>query len=164
MRTTFWIALLMLVAGPNHAEELLFSAQVQQVTLTPDGVGSCAPACAPKPDNKGVRQVCISNSPGCEVAEVKVVKNHVGTATGVVVLRARIGEWDELHIPIRSNPILVHVVDGRTSWAPLVERGGVTLFDATSMRKIGKVDVRQLPRDEEGLVPLDVLIARMRAH
>ncbi len=163
MRIFVSIALLALTAQvPCLAQELLFAGQVQHVTLVPDGVGACEAACpSSPPDKNGMQKVCISNSPGCELAEVKVLEPYVGTTTEIMQFRSRIGEWGRSRIPIRSDPILVYVRHGETSWAPLVERDRKMYIDATSMRRLGKVDLQELASDKDGLVPLDVLIARV---
>ena len=164
MRTMLAIAALALaVASPCKAQVLLFAGQVQQQTLVPDGAGWCEAACAPtEPVPKGMHRVCFSNSPGCQLAEVKVIKNYMGTSEGTTQsFRTRIGEWGKIDFPTMSSSILVYVVNGQTSWAPLIERGAKTYFNATTMRQLGKLDPRTLPADKDGLVLLDVLIERI---
>lgn len=97
------------------------------------------------------------------MAEINLVKDYLGTSTSATYkFKSRTGEWDKLNFPVQSNPILVYVVNGETSWAPLLEHVRGTYFDPSAMRQVGRVDLRSLPRNEEGMVLLAELVERLR--
>ncbi|MYN05192.1 hypothetical protein GTP41_24150 [Pseudoduganella sp. DS3] len=111
------------------AERLLFTGQVQSITLQPSGVGQCSLPCgAPKTPVNGIRSVCVSNAGGCQNAAVKVLTDHLGGHNEGKVLEfaSRTGEWGGLTFPNEPEPILVFAHEGQPRWLPLVERDGVS--------------------------------------
>ncbi len=115
------------------AEPLLFTGQVQSITLQPSGVGQCSLPCgAPKPPVNGIQSICISNMGGCQNAIVKVLTDHLGGgAEGKeLAFASRTGEWGKLNFPNMAEPILVYSRGGQPRWHPLVEREGTSYVDA----------------------------------
>jgi hypothetical protein len=166
LKLLFMSALSLTLTTPCAAEELLFTAQVQKLTLQPSGVGDCPPPCpaVKATDADGRVSVCVTNAGGCQTAEVKLVSDYIGTRkAGMHVFKSRTGEWGQLNFPNTPELILVHAVDGKTTWAPLSVRDGKTYFKATAMRQVGPVPVQSLAPDADGLVPVEVLIERVRS-
>lgn len=154
------------LSAPAVATELLFAGQVQQLTLQPSGVGDCPPMCPTDagPDKNGVRHVCVSNAGGCQIADIKVVTDYLASSeTPLQSFKSRTGEWGQLNFPVSEKLILVHAVDGVATWAPLTIRDGKTYFKAADMREINRVPVRSLARDDDGLVPVELLVAAIHA-
>lgn len=159
-------AMSLALSAPAGAAELLFAGQVQQLTLQPSGVSDCPPVCPINtgPDAYGVSHVCVSNAGGCQTATVKVVTDYLATSeTPLLSFKSRTGEWGKLNFPVREELVLVHAVDGVTTWAPLLMREGKAYFKAADMREINRVPVRSLARDADGLVPVELLVAAIHS-
>lgn len=114
------------------AEQLLFTGQVQSLTLQPSGVGQCAPPCGwpEKQPANGLQKICITNQGGCQIASIKVLVDHLGRDEDKVMeFTSRTGEWGKLNFPVTRDPILVYAHEGKPNWLPLVERDGTTYVD-----------------------------------
>jgi hypothetical protein len=150
-----------------QAQESLFVARVERITLQPRGARACPDLCA----NNGVRNpdgsihVCVSNDGGCEKTEYEVERVLLGDMQpGPHTFDARIGEWGGTHLPVTHAPILVHIKPGFVEWAPVTVRNGRQLVDIKAFKRSGVVagiDLRALaPTDGDG-VALDTLAERL---
>lgn len=122
-----FLATLIVLPLSAASEPLLFTGQVQSITLEPSGVGQCSLPCgAPKPPVDGIQSICISNAGGCQKAMVKILTDHLGGRSEGEVLEfaSRTGEWGRLNFPNAPEPILVYAREGHPRWLPLVERNG----------------------------------------
>jgi hypothetical protein len=126
---------LLAAIGIQHtasAEQLLFTGQVQSITLQPSGIGQCAPPCGwpEKQTANGLQRVCITNMGGCQNVSIMVLTDHLGRDDGKVMeFASRYGEWGRLSFPNTPEPILVYAHDGKPQWARLAERDGTTYVD-----------------------------------
>ncbi|WP_342120027.1 hypothetical protein [Pseudoduganella sp. OTU4001] len=114
------------------AETLLFTGQVQSITIQPSGVGLCAPPCGwpEKAPKNGIQTVCITNQGACQNASIKVLTDHLGRSDGQVKeFGSRTGEWGGYKFPLKAEPILVIARDGASTWLPLIERDGITYVE-----------------------------------
>lgn len=121
------LTILAIITLPAGAETLLFTGQVQSITLQPSGVGQCSLPCGvPKPPVNGIQSVCVSNMGGCQNAVVKVLTDHLDSRNEgkIFEFASRIGEWGRLNFPNMPEPILVYARDGQPRWLPIEERAG----------------------------------------
>lgn len=140
------------------ADELLFTGQVQSITLQPSGVGQCKRACADMPPGR----VCISNEGGCQDAALKVITGHLGARDGELLhFPSRSGEWGTLNFPADDAPILVYVKDGQATWAPLNVHGDKSWFKVSAMRGEIRTLAQSLEQNGEGEAALDQLIEKL---
>lgn len=139
-----------------RAEDVVLTGHVQKVTLLPFGADGCPPTC--KPD---AGRVCIHNSPGCQIMEVRVDKVLLGEAGPVRIFRSHIGEWGPT-FRVASWPIVVSEKDGEVSWSDATLRGDRLYIDPKQLHGIGDVNARDLAADDDGLVPLDAMLDRVR--
>ena len=141
------------------AEELLFTGQVQSITLQPSGVGQCRRACDDTPPG----MVCISNQGGCQDAVLMVLTDHLGSRNGATLrFASRTDEWGRLNFPDEETPILVYAKDGQATWAPLTVRHNKAYFKADAMRGEIRATVKALDLNADGEAALDQLIERLR--
>jgi hypothetical protein len=143
------------------AEELLFTGQVQSISIQPSGVGQCRQACADTPPG----MVCVSNQGGCQDAELKVLKDHLGSRNGATLhFASRTGEWGRLNFPDSGRPILVYAKDGQATWAPLTLHGDKAYFQPNEMHGEIRQVAQAFMQDEGGEVALDQLIEKLRGQ
>lgn len=152
-----------------HAQELLFIATVQRVTLEPRGGQYCPDLCDGKGrlNSDGSSQVCFSNDGGCDHTEYVVNKVLLGEIQlGTHKFDTRIGEWGGTHFPVSNQPILVHMKPDWIEWVPIVHKDGRQRAKVKAFRYgilEGGIDLRALARDDEDSVPLETLVERMSA-
>jgi hypothetical protein len=156
-----------LAIPPVQAQESLFVAHVDRITLTRKGGPYCADLCAANgrrnPD--GSTYVCVSNDGGCQKTEFVVDRVLLGDMqSGPHTFDARIGEWGGTHFPIGHETILVHVNAGVVEWAPILDLGGKQQVLVQLFRRggtVGGVDLRALAQGREDGVALDDLIGHL---
>ena len=147
-----------------HASEQLFTGSVQRQIVASSGTPDCALPCPAQqpPDANGVTHVCISNAGGCQVVELKVLHDYLGTSTeSVEKFSSRTGEWGKLNFPDSAAPLLVHAVDGVAHWTALTIRDGVDLIDPKDkvfMRAFATLHAVTFTPDADGLVPVTQLV------
>ena len=117
-----------LAIPPAQAQESLFVAHVDRITLARKGGPYCPDLCAANgrrnPDGSTV--VCVSNDGGCQTTEFVADRVLLGDMPpGPHTLDARIGEWGGTQFPIGYQSILVHVKAGLVEWAPILDMGGL---------------------------------------
>ncbi len=152
-----------------QAQESLFIAKVERITLEPRGGQYCPDLCAENgsrmPD--GGTRVCFSNDGGCEHIDYVVSKVLFGnTPLGSNKLDTRIGEWGGTHLPLSNQPILVHMKPGFTEWVSIVVKDGQQRAQVAAFRHgilDSGIDLRTLVKDGEDSVPLDSLLERLTA-
>lgn len=150
------------------ATELLFSGVVQRQTVAPSGTADCARPCPANsaPDANGMTRVCISNAGGCQVVEITVLHDYLGTSgKETESFRSRTGEFGGLNFPNSTMPILVHAVDGDASWTMLTEQNGVDVFDPADKRLLWrfiKLHPGELKPDANGAIPVTQLVQRIQ--
>ncbi|WP_156116922.1 hypothetical protein [Massilia sp. 9096] len=168
MKTLFLCMALSWVACTSaKAQESLFVAHVERVTLEPRGGQYCADLCAASgrhnPD--GTTYVCISNDGGCDKTEFVVDRVLLGDMQpGPHTFDTRIGEWGGTHFPITHQPILVHMKPGFVEWAPVKVKDGKELAQVKAFRHggiVSGVDLRSLAQGDEDTVTLDALIEHL---
>lgn len=166
MRSRILLAALLtasLGAGvPAAAQEALVIGRVERITLQPLKSPGCPDPCAAN----GATRVCITNAGGCEETAFQIDQVLLGDdAPGPKTYRAPIGEWGGHRLPVSAHPILVHVVAGGIHWSDLTEHDGKRYFSAAAFKRdtIGGVAVASLAPDNNGEVPLDALVAQVRA-
>lgn len=153
-----------------QANESLFIAQVERVTLEPRGGQYCPDLCAGSgsrnPD--GSAYVCISNDGGCEKTEFVAEKVLFGDMQpGMHTFSTRIGEWGGTHFPVTHVPILVHIKPDFVEWAPIISKGAQQLVKVKDFRHggiVGGIDLRSLANGDEDAVPLDTLVKLLPTH
>lgn len=164
MKKLLSLALLSLMSYATvQAQESLFVAKVERVTLAPNGGQYCPDRCAENgrrnPD--GSTHVCISNDGGCEKTEFVVDRVLFGEMqAGPRTFDSRIGEWGGTHFPVTGASILVHLKPGFVEWAPVTVRDGQQMVQAKKFQRGGTVnglDLRALAQGDEDGVPLDVV-------
>lgn len=147
---------------PVMAQEALVIGRVERITLQPLKSPGCPDPCAAD----GTTRVCITNAGGCEETAFQIEQVLLGDdAPGPRTYRAPIGEWGGHRLPVSAQPILVHVVAGGIHWSALTEHDGKRYFSAAAFKRdtVGGVAVASLVPDENGEVPLDVLVAQVHA-
>ena len=160
------IALSLVACTVARAQESLFVARLERLTLAPNGGPYCPPVCPPPTAGAdGARTVCMSNDGGCQRTDVRVERVLLGDVQlGPQTFDARLGEWGKPDFPLVHAPLLVHVTPAWTDVAPLRTgpdgRAYVTIA-ALRHGTIGGIDVKAEPRNADGEVPLDVLAARL---
>ena len=173
MKKLFSLAVLSLMscaaaqAQQFQAQESLFVAKVQRVTLEPRGGQYCPDRCAANgrrnPD--GSTQVCIANDGGCEKTEFVVEKVLFGDMLpGPRTVDSRIGEWGGTHFPVTHASILVHLKHGEIEWAPVAVKNGQALVQVKKFQRGGTVnglDLRSLARADDDGVTLDALAEQL---
>jgi hypothetical protein len=155
----------LVIAMNSHADEFLFAGQVQQLTFKPSGLNDCPPPCGwPKPPKEGIESVCISNMGGCQIAEIKVIKDYLGNANAALqTIHARTGEWGDFVLPVRVETILIHAKDGSTRWAPIVERDGKLLVEPGKL-SMGRASYEtKYKLNPNALVPVEDALEQIRA-
>lgn len=165
-KLTFCVLACGVVFSAAKAQESLFIARVERITLEPRGGQYCPDLCAENgrrnPD--GSTYVCISNDGGCDRTEYSVSKVLVGDIpVGPNKLNSRIGEWGGTHFPISNQPILVHMKPGFIEWVAVVEKNGRHLAKVKAFRHgilDSGVDLRKLAQDGDDGVPVETLIER----
>jgi len=141
------------------AEELLFTGQVQSITLQPSGIDQCKRACADAPPG----MVCVSNQGGCQDAVLKVLTDHLGSRDGAVLhFPSRTDEWGRLNFPNDEAPILVYAKDGQATWAPLTVNDNKSWFKASVLRGGIRTMAQSLEQNGDGEASLDQLIEKLR--
>lgn len=154
-------------ATAAQAQESLFVAHVERVTLEPRGGKYCTDPCAANgrrnPD--GSTYVCISNDGGCEKTEFVVDRVLLGdTQLGSQKFDTRIGEWGGTHFPVTHASILVHMKPGFVEWAPLTVKDGRQVAQVKAFRRggiVSGVDLRSLVQGDEDTVTLDALVEHL---
>ncbi|HZV63804.1 MAG TPA: hypothetical protein VFG03_02690 [Telluria sp.] len=150
-----------------QAQESLFVAHVERVTLEPRGGQYCPDLCAANgrrnPDAS--TYVCFSNDGGCEKTEYVVDRVLFGDMQpGPHTFDTRIGEWGGTHFPVRHASILVHMKPGFVEWAPIRVKDGQELAQVKAFQRGGTVngvDLRSLVQGDEDTVTLDTLVERV---
>ena len=164
----FLLLLAAFAALSAHASEQLFTGTVQRQIVTPSGTPDCALPCPAQqpPDANGVTHVCISNMGGCQVVELKVLHDYLGTSSEPVEqFSSRTGEWGQLHFPDSTTPVLVHAVDGVAQWMPLTTRDGVDVIDpkdSAFRRAFFQLRGVTFTLDADGTLPVAQLVQQLR--
>jgi hypothetical protein len=152
---------------PVQAQESLFVAHVERITLTRKGGPYCADLCPAngRRDPDGSVHVCMSNDGGCQKTELVADRVLLGDLQpGPHTFDARVGEWGGTQFPIGYQAILVHVKAGLVEWAPILDMGGKQHVLVQSFRHggtVGGVDLRALAQGREDGVALDALIEHL---
>ncbi|NYE59335.1 hypothetical protein FHW58_000487 [Duganella sp. 1224] len=150
-----------------QAQESLFIATVQRVTLEPRGGQFCPDLCEGKEriNSDGRNQVCVSNDGGCDHTEYVVNKVLLGEIPlGAHKFDTRIGEWGGTHFPVSNQPILVHMKPGSIEWVPIVLKDGRKRAKVKAFRYgilEDGTNLRALAYDDEDGVALDTLVERL---
>lgn len=134
-------AALLAMSAHAGATELLFSGTVERQIVQPSGTPDCASPCPANsaPDAHGSARVCVSNRGGCQVVEVRVLHDYLGTARAPMErFTSRTGEWGKLNFPDSNQPILVHAVDGVAHWTALTTRDGADAIDTADTAFMGQ--------------------------
>lgn len=169
MKTLLACAVLSFAAcAAARAQESLFIAHVERITLAPNDSRFCPPLCPAsgtrKPD--GSTFVCVSNDGGCQKTEVQVERVLLGdTRPGLQTFETRLGEWGKPDFPLMHQPILVHLAPGRTEWAQIWPKDGREYVKIAAFHHatVGGIDLAALPQAEKGYVALDTLLTSLRA-
>lgn len=162
------IALALAWSTNASASEQLFTGAVQRQIVEPSGTPDCALPCPahPKPEANGMTRVCISNAGGCQVVELKVLHDYLGTSNEPVErFSSRTGEWGQLRFPDSTTPVLVHAVDGVAHWMPLTTRDGVDSIDPkdTAFRRaFFALQAVTFTLDADGQLPVAQLAQQLR--
>jgi hypothetical protein len=162
------IALALAWSTSVSASEQLFTGSVQRQIVAPSGTPDCARPCPAnqRPDANGVTRVCVSNAGGCQVVEVKVLHDYLGTSNEPVErFSSRTGEWGQLSFPDSAAPVLVHAVDGVAHWMPLTTRDGVDVIDpkdAAFRRAFFQLQGVTFTLDADGKLPVAQLVQQLR--
>ena len=164
MKKLLSLALLSLLGCATvHAQESLFVARVERVTLEPRGGQFCPDRCAANGlrNADGSTRVCIANDGGCEKTEIVVDRVLFGDMQpGPRTIDSRIGEWGGTHFPVTQAPVLVHLKPGVVEWAPVTVKGGQALVQVKKFQHGGTVnglDLRSLAQAADDGVTLDAL-------
>lgn len=150
--------------APASASDQLFAGTVQRQIVEPSGTSDCPPPCPanPKPDANGMTRVCVSNAGGCQIVELKVLHDYLGSSNEPIEkFSSRTGEWGKLNFPDSATPVLVHAVDGVAHWTELTTRDGVDLIDPRNkafMRTFTTLHAVTFTPDADGLVPVTQLV------
>lgn len=151
-----------------QAQESLFIAHLERMTLAPNDSQFCPPLCPAsgtrKPDGSAL--VCISNDGGCQKTEVQVDRVLLGdTRPGLQTFETRLGESGKPDFPLMHQPILVHLMPGRTEWAQIWPKDGRAYVKIAAFHRatVAGIDLASLPQEEKGYVALDTLVTRLRA-
>lgn len=150
-----------------QAQESLFVAHVERVTMEPRGGKYCEDPCPTNghrnPD--GSTSFCISNVGGCEKSEYVVDRVLLGDMqTGPHTFENRIGEWGGTSFPVTHAPILVHMKQGIVDWAPVTVKDGRQVAQVKAFRRggvVSGVDLRSLAHSDEDTVTLDALVEHL---
>lgn len=147
------------------ATDMLFSGEVQRQVATSSGMPDCARPCPAQqpPDAHGVTRVCVSNAGGCQIADIKVLHDFLGTAPEDEIqhIASRTGEWNQLHFSDSVRPLLVYVHDGASASTLLYTRDGVDAIDASFARRVGGIDAGAIHPDADGRIPVTQLAQLM---
>jgi hypothetical protein len=162
------VVLALATSTAAQAQESLFVAHVERVTLEPRGGKYCADLCPANgrrnPD--GSTSVCISNDGGCEKTEYVVDRVLLGDMQpGSQTFDTRIGEWGGTHFPVTHASILVHMKPGFVEWAPLTVKDGRQVAQVRAFRRggiVSGIDLRSLVQGDEDTVTLDTLVEHLR--
>jgi ketosteroid isomerase-like protein len=155
-------------ASSASAVEMLFAGVVERQSITSSGAPDCARPCpvSPTPDTNGATRVCVSNAGSCQVAEIRVLHDYLGTAGHATEsFSTRTGEFGRLNFPDSTTPILVHAVDGGASWTTLTTHDGVDVIDAADqrlLRPFTKLHPGALTPDATGAIPVAQLVQRLQ--
>jgi hypothetical protein len=166
-RSRWWAVLSLAVCAAVHAQESLFVAHVERVTLTPNGGPYCADPCAAngRRNSDGSTRVCISNDGGCQNTELVADRVLLGDMQpGPHAFDARIGEFGGTPFPVTQGQILVHVSAGLVEWAPILDVRGRQRVLVRMFRHggtVGGVDLRALAQGSEDGVALDDVVDRL---
>jgi hypothetical protein len=144
----------------------LFSGIVERQTVQAAGTPDCARPCPvlSTPLADGGARVCISNDGGCQVAEIKVLHDFLGSDAGATRrIASRTGEFGELNFPSTKDAILVQVIGVASHWAPLYTHDGVESVDAGAVKHFEGLDAAALHPDADGRIAVSQLV-RQLAH
>ena len=156
------------IAGYAGATELLFSGIVQRQTMVASGTPDCARPCpaSPGPDADGITHVCISNAGGCQVAEITVLHDYLGTSGHATErFKTRTGEFGGLNFPDTTTTILVHAVDGDARWTMLASQDGVDVIDASDrqlLKRFARLHPGTLTPDAGGKLAVTQLVSHIQ--
>jgi hypothetical protein len=164
----FFLACALAAGVPAMAGELLMTGHIESILLQPRG----APGC-PEPERaaalaNGVTRITVSNGCGCQQTRVDIDRVLLGQRRDdphnrIATFNSEVGEWCKIELPVGREAVLIDVLDGNDLRWFSTERRGDTLFVAPrEIRFIGGVNVRDMPADEDGMVPLDELLALIR--
>jgi hypothetical protein len=161
------LVLSLAASSAAQAQESLFVAHVERVTLEPRGGQYCADLCAANgrrnPD--GSTYACISNDGGCEKTEFVVDRVLIGNVQpGPQTFDTRIGEWGGTHFPVTHAAILVHMKPGFVEWAPLAVKDGRQVAQVKAFQHggiVSGVDLRSLAQGDQDTVTLDALVEHL---
>lgn len=163
-------ALALMHCAPVQAQESLFVANVERVTLETKGGQYCSDPCPAngRSNADGSVQICISNDGGCEKTEFVVDRVLFGDIhPGPNTFSTRIGEWGGTHFPITHQPILVHMKQGSVEWASIMVKDGQQLAQVKEFKRGGTVNgvnLRSLAQDDEDSVMLETLVEKLTPH
>ena len=150
------------------ATELLFAGVVERQVVTSSGTPDCALPCPANsaPDANGMIHVCVSNAGGCQVAEITVLHDYLGTASNrIESFNSRTGEFGRLNFPDSTTPILIHAVDGAATWTGLSTHDGIETIAAADKRllwRFTKLHPGAFTPDAEGNIPVAQLVQRLQ--
>lgn len=163
------IAMMLALAAPAGAEEVLVAGRIQKIILEPGGSDACPKLCpAPAismPD--GRTQVCVVlGGETCESVELKVERDYLGRRPkdSIWTGRHRVGEFGPV-FSAYGGLIVVYQAGGRPRWTPAVERDGQIFVHPDRFTLLGKAARPEwFGEDMTGMVPVEQAIERMRAR
>jgi len=153
-------AALLVVCSTVSAQDVVLIGHVQRVILQPSGTENCPPPCpvTSRTHADGSQTVCISNSGGCQMMEVKVARVYRGVVQEQIrQFKSRIGEWGP-SFPVTDKLIVVSEEAGRVHWSIATELEGKIFFDPKRLSSLGGIPSSTNSNSE--LVALDEVLAR----
>jgi hypothetical protein len=158
-----------LAAGlPAMAGELLMTGHIESILLQPRGAPGCPGPVRAVALANGATRITVSNGCGCQQTKVDIDRVLMGRPPDephkrVATFNSEVGEWCKVELPVGREAVLIDVLDANDLRWFSTERRGDTLFVAPGeIRFIGGVNVRDMPADDDGLVPLDDMLALIR--
>jgi len=162
-QATFVFAALTAMHSLASAEELLISGHVESILLLRSGSEHCPSLAGPHNNADGSQYVSISNDGGCQQATIHVSRTLLGKPQPqTITIATRIGEWGQPSLPLQASDILIDADAGAVRWSALEQKNGAVFFEAKPFKSIGGVTIASLPHDDDGLIPLAILVDQLK--
>ena len=162
-RSAIAIAAFFCAASLASAQELLISGHVESILLLPSGSANCPNLSGSTKAAAASQHIALSNDGGCQQATIHVSRTLLGKPQPqTITIATRIGEWGQPSLPLQASDILIDADAGAVRWSALEQKNGAVFFEAKPFKSIGGVTIASLPHDDDGLIPLAILVDQLK--